>query len=145
MEMMPLMHTLGFGQVQVLTKLHPFSLEEGALLPLYPWLQQQGSGGPCRWLPEHSLMLHTMCSFNPLLSLLPHHLLPPPAFIYLHAQVAYVSSAPFLSDRTRFPYLLRVHPSETSAHKAQGIIVGQFDYEKVTIITQNEDIFVSVS
>ena len=66
-------------------------------------------------------------------------------FLPLHVKVSYLSSAPHLSDNTRFPYHVRVEPPESVTHKSQGIIAAQFGWEEVTWIVQNEGIFVSVS
>ena len=60
-------------------------------------------------------------------------------------KVSYLSSAPHLSDNTRFPYHVRVEPPESVTHKSQGIIAAQFGWEEVTWIVQNEEVFVSVS
>ena len=66
-------------------------------------------------------------------------------FLPLHVKVSYLSSAPHLSDNTRFPYHVRVEPPESVTHKSQGIIAAQFGWEEVTWIVQNEEVFVSVS
>ena len=63
----------------------------------------------------------------------------------MHVKVSYVSSAPHLSDNSRFPYHVRVEPAESIIHKSQGIIAAQFGWEEVTWIVQNEEVFVSVS
>ena len=60
-------------------------------------------------------------------------------------KVSYASSAPHLSDSSRFPYHVRVEPPESLTHKSQGIIAAQFGWEEVTWIVQNEGLFVSVS
>ena len=59
--------------------------------------------------------------------------------------MSYVSTAPHLSDKKRFPYHFRLLPSETNVHMSQGIIVSQFGWDEVTMIEQNEEIFISVS
>ena len=83
---------------------------------------------------------HPICLFPPLLPSCSCPL-PPSACV----KVSYASSAPHLSDNSRFPYHLRVKPSEISIHKSQGILVAQFGWEEVTWIVQSEELFVSVS
>ena len=74
---------------------------------------------------------------------------PLPTFLSLppsaHVKVSYLSSAPQLSDNSRFPYHVRVEPAESITHKSQGIIAARFGWEEVTWIVQSEEIFVSVS
>ena len=95
--------------------------------------------------------IHTMhCSTcNMFFSFLPPFMLSRPSFplVPLSAcgKVSYLSSAPHLSDKSRFPYHVRVEPAESIIHRSQGIIVAQFGWEEVTWIVQNEDLFVSVS
>ena len=85
---------------------------------------------------------HAICSFLPL---------SPPLLALLslplsaHVKVSYISSAPHLSDNSRFPYHVRVEPAESIIHKSQGIIAAQFGWEEVTWIVESEDVFVSVS
>ena len=63
----------------------------------------------------------------------------------MHVKVTYVSSAPHLSDKSRFPYHVRVEPPESITQKSQGIIAAQFGWKEVTWIVENEELFVSVS
>ena len=86
---------------------------------------------------------HAECSLPPFLpyALLLFSLLS----LCMYVKVSYLSSAPHLSDNSRFPYHVRVEPAESIIHKSQGIIAAQFGWEEVTWIVQNEEVFVSVS
>ena len=87
-------------------------------------------------------LAHAECSLPPSL---PYASFPSHSSLCMHVKVSYVSSAPHLSDNSRFPYHVRVEPAESIIHKSQGIIAAQFGWEEVTWIVQNEEVFVSVS
>ena len=96
---------------------------------------------------SHTATCYTLqhMQYNPSV-LSPHalsHLAPLPPSACM--KVSYLSSAPHLSDNSRFPYHVRVEPPESITHKSQGIIAAQFGWEEVTWIVQNERVFVSVS
>ena len=58
--------------------------------------------------------------------------------------MAYVSSSPILSDRSRFKSFWRTYPSDTSASHAVLALVLQYEWNKLKILTQQENIFIEV-
>lgn len=68
--------------------------------------------------------------------------------IYLHYyffQLCYGASSPALSDRNRFPTLFRTHPSATVHSPTRITLMKKFEWYRIAILQQTEEVFISVS
>lgn len=60
-------------------------------------------------------------------------------------QLCYGASSPALSDRNRFPTLFRTHPSATVHNPTRIKLMKKFEWTRVAILQQAEEVFISVS
>ena len=59
-------------------------------------------------------------------------------------QITPTAGSPMFSNKIRYPYLFRAVPPETEIHRAQGVFVKHFNWDRVAIVVQNEHIFSDV-
>ncbi|CRL02846.1 CLUMA_CG015802, isoform A, partial [Clunio marinus] len=57
--------------------------------------------------------------------------------------LCYGASSPALSDRSRFPTLFRTHPSATVHNPTRIKLMQKFDWSKIAILQQAEEVFIS--
>ncbi|KAL3312159.1 Gamma-aminobutyric acid type B receptor subunit 1 [Cichlidogyrus casuarinus] len=57
--------------------------------------------------------------------------------------LAYGASSPALSNRTRFPTFFRTHPSASDQNPIRLRLIKQFDWKKITLLYQLEEVFAS--
>lgn len=60
-------------------------------------------------------------------------------------KLCYGASSPALSDRQRFPYLFRTHPSATVHNPTRVELLIKYGWSRVAILQQAEEVFISVS
>jgi len=60
-------------------------------------------------------------------------------------QLCYGASSPALSDRNRFPTLFRTHPSATVHSPTRITLMKKFEWYRIAILQQTEEVFISVS
>jgi len=59
-------------------------------------------------------------------------------------QLCYGASSPALSDRNRFPTLFRTHPSATVHSPTRITLMKKFEWYRIAILQQTEEVFISV-
>lgn len=67
------------------------------------------------------------------------------AKLYNLVVVGYGSSSPSLSDRKRFPTFFRTHPSATIHNPTRIKLFKKFQWSRISIILEAEEVFVSVN
>lgn len=63
---------------------------------------------------------------------------------YILFQLCYGASSPALSDRNRFPTLFRTHPSATVHSPTRITLMKKFEWYRIAILQQTEEVFISV-